>query len=275
MNANIKDLFSLEGRVAIVTGGNGGIGKAFACALASKGASIVVAARNQTKTAQTIKEIKKNYGTRVLGTEVDLLHEEQIDAMVKKVLEDFGRIDILVNNAGIAEGKKPQDVSINEWDRVLNTNLRGTFLCSRAVYPHMKAKGGGKIINIGSMASIFGSALLPAYSASKGGIVQLTKSLAVAWAPDNIQVNVILPGWYKTNLGEEARKADTTHESRIASLTPMGRWGETHELGGAAIFLASHASDFVTGVELPVDGGYSICLNGMDGPFSPPIVVSK
>jgi 2-deoxy-D-gluconate 3-dehydrogenase len=266
----MNDLFSLEGRVAIVTGGNGGIGKAIACALASKGAGIAVAARNQTKTARAVKEIKESFGVSAQGIEVDLLHEEQIDLMVKKVMEVFGRIDILVNNAGIAEGKKPQDVSINDWDRVLNTNLRGTFLCARAVYPHMKDKGGGKIINIGSMASIFGSAFLPAYSASKGGIVQLTKSLAVAWAPDNIQVNAILPGWYKTGLGEEARKTDSTHERRIASLTPMGRWGKTNELGGAAIFLASSASDFVTGVELPVDGGYSISLNGMDGPFSPP-----
>jgi 2-deoxy-D-gluconate 3-dehydrogenase len=271
----MDDLFSLKGRVAIVTGGNGGIGKAIASALASQGAGIVVAARNRTKTARTIKEIKKAYGVRVLGIEVDLLHEEQIDAMVKKAMEALGRIDILVNNAGIAEGKKPQEVSTGEWDRVLNTNLRGAFLCSKAVYPHMKGMGGGKIINIGSMASIFGSAFLSAYSASKGGIAQLTKSLAVAWAPDNIQVNAILPGWYKTDLGGDARKADPTHEGRIASLTPMGRWGETRELGGAAIFLASHASDFVTGVELPVDGGYSICLNGMDGPFSPPIVRTK
>jgi 2-deoxy-D-gluconate 3-dehydrogenase len=271
----MNDLFSLEGRVAIVTGGNGGIGKAIACALASKGASIAVAARNQTKTAKAVKEIKESFGVSVQGIEVDLLHEEQIDAMVKKVMEVLGRIDILVNNAGIAEGKKPQDVSINDWDRVLNTNLQGAFLCARAVYPYMKARGGGKIINIGSMASIFGSAFLPAYSASKGGIVQLTKSLAVAWAPDNIQVNAILPGWYKTGLGEEARKTDSTHEGRIASLTPMGRWGKTNELGGAALFLASPASDFVTGVELPVDGGYSISLNGMDGPFPPPSTRNK
>jgi 2-deoxy-D-gluconate 3-dehydrogenase len=266
----MKDLFSLEGKVAIVTGGNGGIGEAIARALASKGADIAVAARNRAKTAKAVNKIKKDYGVRALGIELDVLDERQIEDMAKKVREAFGHIDILVNNSGIAEGKKPMEVSAGEWDKVLGTNLRGAFLCAKTVYPHLKAAGGGKIINIGSMTTIFGSSFLAAYGASKGGLAQLTKSLAVAWAPDNIQVNIILPGWYKTDLGEEARKADPTHEGRIVAATPMGRWGEVQELGGAAIFLSSHASDFVTGVELPVDGGYSICLNGMDGPFPPP-----
>ena len=271
----MNHLFKLDGKVAIVTGGNGGIGKAIATALASYGANIVIAARNKSKTAEAAKEIADDYKVRVMGLELDVLREEQIDSMVKRVENDFGRIDILVNNAGIAEGKKPQDVSTAEWDTVLNTNLRGTFLCSKAVYPVFKAAKSGKIINIGSMASIFGSSLLPAYAASKGGIVQLTKSLAIAWAADNIQVNAILPGWFKTDLGQEAREADPTHEGRIAALTPTARWGSLHELGGASFFLASHASDFVTGVSLPVDGGYSICLNGMDGPFYPTELPTK
>jgi 2-deoxy-D-gluconate 3-dehydrogenase len=264
----MSTLFDLSEKVAIVTGGNRGIGKALALALASHGADIIIAARNQTKTAEAIKEIKKSYGVRVEGIEVDVLREEQIIAMVKKAVEAFGKIDILVNNSGIAEIKRPEDLTSEEWDRVLGTNLRGAFLCSKAAYPHLKAAGGGKIINIGSIASIFGCSLLPAYAASKGGVVQLTKSLAVAWAADNIQVNAILPGWYKTELGGGPKEPNAAYDKRISSLTPMGRFGETHELGGAAIFLASHASDFITGASIPVDGGYSVCLSALDGPFA-------
>jgi 2-dehydro-3-deoxy-D-gluconate 5-dehydrogenase len=264
----MSNLFDLSRKVAVITGGDKGIGKALALALASHGANIVVAARNQTKTAETVKEINKTHGVRAEGIELDVLKDTMIVDAVKKAVKAFGKINILINNSGIAEGKKPQDVSTEEWDRVLSTNLRGAFLLSKEVYPHMKSAGGGKIINIGSMASIFGCGVLPAYASSKGGIVQLTKSLAVAWAPDNIQVNAILPGWYKTDLGGELKGSDEAHDKRIRALTPMGRFGETHELGGAAIFLASQASNFITGASIPVDGGYSVCLNGLDGPFA-------
>ena len=266
----MNNMFSLEGKVAIVTGGNGGLGKAIASAFASMGANITIAARNRTKIEQAIKEITATYGVMALGIETDVVQEEQINSMVKKTADTFGRIDILVNDAGIAEGKEPLSVSTAEWDAVIDTNLRSAFLCSKAVYPYMKAVGGGKIINIGSMASILGSSVLPAYAASKGGIVQLGRSLAVAWAADNIQVNAILPGWCKTDLGKEVREADPTFEGRIASLVPMGRYGEAPELGGAAVFLASQASSYVTGVALPVDGGFSSVLRGFDGPFPPP-----
>ncbi|HUT42795.1 MAG TPA: SDR family oxidoreductase, partial [Desulfobacterales bacterium] len=147
---------------------------------------------------------------------------------------------------------------MSEWDEILRVNLRGVFLCSQAVYPSMKKSGGGKIINIGSMTSIFGSAKMAPYGASKGGVVQMMRSLAVAWAPDNIQVNTILPGWINTDLAIQARKDLPGLEERVKERTPVGRWGETQDLAGAAIFLAAPASDFVTGVALPVDGGFSI-----------------
>lgn len=254
----MKDLFSLEGKVAIVTGGNGGIGKAIARGLASRGASIVIAARNESKTAEAAREIKEESGVPVLAVQIDLLQEAQITPMVTKILDTFGEINILVNNAGINIRKMPQELTTPEWDAVINTNLRSPFWCSQAIYPALKAAGGGKIINIGSMMSLFGGVLMAPYGASKGGIVQLTRSLAVAWAPDNIQVNAILPGWFKTEIGRQWRESDPNIEHRITSRTPAGRWGEIHELAGASIFLASPASDFVTGIALPVDGGYSI-----------------
>jgi len=256
----MKDLFSLKGKVAVVTGGNGGIGKAIARGLAGMGANIVVAARNEAKTKEAVTEIHEAFGTQVIGVRVDLRQEEQIRALATKARETFGRIDILVNNAGTNIRKLPQDYTAAEWDEVLDTNLRGAFLCSQAVYPAMKAAGGGKVINIGSMTSLFGGAKLAAYGTSKGGIVQMTRSLAVAWAPDNIQVNAILPGFINTELTRQARKELLGLEERVISRTPVDRWGEPDELIGPAIFLASHAADFLTGVALPVDGGYSIMI---------------
>jgi len=256
----MKGLFSLKDKVAVVTGGNGGIGKAIARGLAGMGANIVIAARNEAKTKEAVTEIHKEFGTKVIGVKVDIRQEEQIRALAAKARETFGRIDILVNNAGTNIRKLPQDYTAAEWDEVLDTNLRGAFLCSQAVYPAMKAAGGGKVINIGSMTSIFGGAKLAAYGTSKGGIVQMTRSLAVAWAPDNIQVNAILPGWIDTELTRQARKELLGLEERVISRTPVGRWGEPDELIGPAIFLASHAADFLTGVALPVDGGYSIMI---------------
>jgi 2-deoxy-D-gluconate 3-dehydrogenase len=256
----MNDWFSLQHRVAIVTGGNGGIGKAIARSLAAAGSDVVIAARNQAKTAEAVGDIQQEFGTRVIGVPVDLREEAQIRALAAQALEAFGRIDILVNNAGTNIRKLPQDYTAAEWDEVLDINLRGAFLCSQAVYPAMKAAGRGKVINIGSMTSIFGGAKLAPYGTSKGGIVQLTRSLAVAWAPDNIQVNAILPGFINTNLTRQARKEIPGLEERVISRTPVGRWGEPDEVAGAAVFLASRAADFVTGVALPVDGGYSVML---------------
>lgn len=254
----MNGLFNLEGKVAIVTGGNGGIGKGIAQGFAAMGADIVIVARKPEKTDSAAKEIRAAFDIRVLGLVFDVAREEQVRKMAAHVLDEFGRIDILVNNAGINIRKMPQDFTVNEWDDVLSANLRSAFLCSNAVYPAMKAAGGGKIINIGSMTSIFGGAKLATYGASKGGIVQMARSIACAWAPDNIQVNAILPGWIDTEMTQQARRDIPGLNERVTSRTPAARWGEPNDLIGAAIFLASSASDFVTGVALPVDGGYSI-----------------
>lgn len=256
----MTDLFSLQNKVAIVTGGNGGIGKGIARGFAAVGADIVIAARNQAKTDETAREIKNEFGVQVLGLQVNVRHDDEIRAMVTQVLDRLRRIDILLNNAGINIRNMPQDYLVEEWDEILDTNLRSAFLCSKAVYPAMKEAGGGKIISIGSMTSIFGGAKLAPYGTSKGGIVQLTRSLAVAWAPDNIQVNAILPGWINTDLTRQARKELPGLNERVLARTAVGRWGEPDDLAGAAIFLASSTSDFVTGVALPVDGGFSIMI---------------
>jgi 2-deoxy-D-gluconate 3-dehydrogenase len=256
----MKEMFGLSGKVAIVTGGNGGIGKAIASAMASAGADIVIAARNESKTAAAVREIQQASGTRVVGTKADLRREADIQAIAAKALEAFRRVDILVNNAGTNIRKLPQEYTPAEWDEVLDINLRGAFLCSQAVYPAMKSAGGGKIINIGSMTSIFSGAKLAAYSTSKGGIVQMTRSLAVAWALDNIQVNAILPGFINTDLTRLGRKEIPGLEERVTSRTPVGRWGEPEEVAGAAVFLASPAADFITGAALPVDGGFSVMI---------------
>lgn len=256
----MSDLFSLKGKVAIVTGGNGGIGKGISLGFAEMGGDIVIAARNQEKIEAASNEISEKFGVQVLGVPFDVRQEKEIQDMVEKVLDHFGRIDILVNNAGMNIRKMPQDYQIEEWDAVLDVNLRSPFLLCNAVYPVMKKAGGGKIINIGSMTSIFGGGKLAPYGTSKGGIVQLTRSLAVAWAPDNIQVNAILPGWIDTDLTKKARIDLPGLHERVLSRTPAGRWGEPDDMAGTAVFLASRASDFVTGVGLPLDGGFSVMI---------------
>jgi 2-dehydro-3-deoxy-D-gluconate 5-dehydrogenase len=169
-----------------------------------------------------------------------------------------GRLDILINNAGMNIRKPVHQLELAEWRQVIDTNLTSAYLCCHAAYPLFKAAGGGKIINIGSMMSIFGASFAPAYGASKGGLVQLTKSTAVAWARDNIQVNAVLPGWIDTELTQNARKqVDGLHEN-VLRRTPAGRWGTIDDMEGIAVFLASPASDFVTGTAIPVDGGFAI-----------------
>jgi 2-deoxy-D-gluconate 3-dehydrogenase len=245
--------FDLTGKVAIVTGGNGGIGFGIAQGLANAGVAIVIAARDPDKNARAVATLQDT-GVKALSISTDVRDEASVQGMVHAAAEAFGRVDILVNNAGINIRRAPQDYTLEEWQQVLLTNLTGVFLCSRAVYPFMVKTGGGKIINIGSMTSIFGSNVSPAYAATKGGVVQFTKSLAIFWAKDNIQVNVILPGWIHTDLTASASSARYRF---IQARIPHGRWGEPDELAGAAVFLASRASDYVTGIALPVDGGYT------------------
>jgi 2-deoxy-D-gluconate 3-dehydrogenase len=253
----MNQYFDLKGRVAIVTGGNGGLGLGMALGLAGAGAEIVVAARDEKKNAEAVRRIEE-LGVRAVAMPVDVTQEADVIGMVTDSVAALGRVDILVNNAGTSVRKQPQDISIDEWDRVQNVNLRSGFLASREVYPHMKAQGGGKIINIGSMFSLFGSDYVAPYAASKGGLVQLTKSLAVAWAPDNIQVNAVLPGWFITNLTSVIPKRFPERYEAISSRIPAGRWGEPEELQGAVVFLASRASAYVTGAVLTVDGGYAV-----------------
>jgi len=251
-------LFDLSGKVAIVTGGNGGLGLGMALGLAGAGSNIVVAARNMDKTAQALNQIKE-LGVKAIGLKVDVNQESDINEMVNQTVEALGRVDILVNNAGMTVRKEPEDLETVEWDQVLDVNLRAAFLAARAVYPHMKSQQAGKIINIGSMFSVFGGGGSGApYSASKGGLVQLSKSLAVAWAKDNIQSNAILPGWFMTELTSTVPLTQPERYDLISRRIPHGRWGEPEELQGAVVFLASRASDYVTGAVLNVDGGYSV-----------------
>jgi 2-deoxy-D-gluconate 3-dehydrogenase len=250
-------VFDLKGRVAIVTGGNGGIGLGMARGLSNAGARIVVAGRDAGKSQAAVQELTAR-GGEAHAVAADVTDERAVGRLVEATLERFGRLDVLVNNAGINIRKPVHELALEEWRRVLDTNLTSAFLCSRAAYPAFKSAGGGKIINIGSMMSIFGASFAPVYSASKGGIVQLTKSTAVAWARDNIQVNAVLPGWIDTALTQNARREVPGLNDNVLRRTPAGRWGTIDDMAGVAVFLASPASDFVTGAVIPVDGGYSI-----------------
>jgi 2-deoxy-D-gluconate 3-dehydrogenase len=250
-------LFDLKGRVALVTGGNGGIGLGMARGLAQAGAAIAVAGRNQAKSEVAAADLAK-LGVATAVVTGDVTDEGQCQRMVDETVQRLGRLDILINNAGINIRKPPQELSIAEWKEVIDTNLTSTFVCSQIAYPVMKAVKGGKIINIGSMLSIFGAAFAPAYGASKGGVVQLTKSMATAWAKDNIQVNAVLPGWIDTDLTRSAREQVKGLNTMVLMRTPTGRWGNPDDLSGIAVFLASRGSDFVTGTAIPVDGGYSV-----------------
>lgn len=252
-----KQAFDLSGRVALVTGGNGGIGLGMAEGLAKAGASIAIAARDQAKMDDARAKLEK-LGAEVITVGVDVGDQTSIDKMVAEVAARFGRIDVLVANAGINVRKPPEEYAAEEWQKILNVNLNGPFFCAQAVYPHMKKQGSGKIITIGSMASIFGLPFASAYASTKGGIVQMTRVLATAWAKDNIQANAILPGWIDTDLTKRARKDIDGLHDRVADRTPAGRWGDPEDFAGIAVFLASAASDFVTGTAIPVDGGYSV-----------------
>ncbi|HWM76462.1 MAG TPA: glucose 1-dehydrogenase [Methylomirabilota bacterium] len=249
--------FDLKGRVAVVTGGNGGIGLGMGRGLAEHGAAVVVAARNREKSARAVAELR-GLGAQAEAIDVNVDDEASVDALIKATLASFGRLDVLINNAGINIRKPAESLALAEWRQVIDTNLTSAFLASRACHPVMKKQGGGKIINIGSMMSIFGASFAPAYGASKGGIVQLTRAMAAGWAVDNIQVNAVLPGWIDTELTRNAREQIAGLHDNVLRRTPAKRWGVEQDMAGVAVFLASSASDFVTGTAIPVDGGYSI-----------------
>ena len=249
--------FDLRGKVAIVTGGNGGIGLGMARGLADAGADIAVVGRNEAKSKAAVEDLRKR-GVKAIAVATDVTDRAAIEAMIARVVKDLGRIDVLVNNAGMSIRKPPHELELDEWNKVIDTNLTSAFLCSKLAYPHLKASGNGKVINIGSMMSIFGASFATAYAASKGGIVQYTRACANAWAPDNIQVNAILPGWIDTDLTRGARQQVSGLHERVLARTPAGRWGDIDDFAGIAVFLASPASNFVTGTAIPVDGGFSV-----------------
>ena len=253
------DLFNLQGKVAIVTGGNSGIGLGMARGLADAGAAVALAARTVEKSEKVAAEITSS-GGNAFAVECDVTSGESIGAMVKTTLDHCGHIDILVNNAGTNIRKEPEELTYEEWRHVIDTNLDSAFRCSTACLPAMIEAGGGKILNNGSMLSIFGSSWGAPYAASKGGMVQFTKSLAVAWAKHNIQVNCFLPGFIDTPLTQTARQQLEGLHEKVLARTPADRWGSPDDFRGLAVFLGSQASNYVTGTAIPVDGGFSVKL---------------
>jgi len=250
---NLK-LFDLSGRMALVTGGNGGLGRAIALAFAGAGASVAILGRNAEKNEKALAELKK-LGARAIAIEADITERAQVEPSVARAERELGPVDILVNNAGIGLIKPSLEVPVEEWDRVLAINLTACFLMSQAAGRSMAKRKKGKIINISSIYGLFGNAVAPSYSATKGALINLTKSMAIELAPANVQVNAIVPGYFHTELTDAFKHLPFYNE--LIRRVPAGRWGEPEELAGAAIFLASSASDFVTGTYLVVDGGFA------------------
>ena len=249
-------LFDLTGNVAVITGGNGGIGRSIAIGLAQAGASVAIFGRNDAKNKATLSELKE-IGVPAMALKIDITKRTELAPAIKKVEQELGSISILVNNAGIAvlSGGILNETE-EEWDGLIEVQLNAVFLLSKLVAKSMVENKKGKIINIGSMYSFFGSSFAPSYSTAKGAVIQLTKSMAIELAPYNIQVNAIAPGWFVTDMTAAVQTMPLNDE--IIMRTPAGRWGQPEELVGAAVFLASKASDFVTGETIRVDGGYAI-----------------
>ncbi len=259
--ASASSPFELGGRVAVITGGNRGIGRSIALGMARAGAAIAVLARSEEKNSQVLAELKA-LGVPAMALHLDVTARETLSGAIDAVEAALGGIDILVNNAGVATVTGGiLNESPEVWDTTLATHLDATFLLSKYAAASMVKRKRGKIINLASMYSYFGAGMFPSYGAAKGAIVQLTKAMAVELAPHHIQVNAIAPGWIATEMTAIAREnADYAEFNKmILARTPAARWGESDEVAGAAVFLASAAADFITGVTLPVDGGYSIC----------------
>jgi NAD(P)-dependent dehydrogenase (short-subunit alcohol dehydrogenase family) len=252
---NVKQLFDLTGRVAVITGGSIGLGRQMAEGLAEMGANLVLCARKKERCEEAAQQLAQ-LGVKTMAATCDVKDPASVKQLVDDAMEKFGRIDILINNAGISWGAPVETMTLADWNKVLETNLTGTFLCSQAAGKVMIAQGSGKIINVASVAGIAGA---PAdavqaigYHASKGGVIAFTKDLACKWAQHNIQVNALAPGWFPTHMSDRLleKKADY-----FLSHIPLRRFGTDYDLKGAAVFLASEASAYVTGHTLVVDGG--------------------
>jgi NAD(P)-dependent dehydrogenase (short-subunit alcohol dehydrogenase family) len=250
------DLFNLQGRVALITGASKGLGKALARGLAKAGANLALCARNMDELQQTKNDMQQ-LGVRAEVFQMDVLNKESIQKAVNSAIGTFRQIDILVNNAGINIRKQVLDLQEQEWDQVLNTNLKGYFLVAQAVVPNMIERRKGKVINMASILGAVGLENQSPYASSKGGVIQLTKVMALEWARHGINVNAIGPTYFETPLVATLRN-DPERFRFINERTPMGRWGQPEELEGTVIFLASKASDFITGQTIFVDGGWTI-----------------
>jgi NAD(P)-dependent dehydrogenase (short-subunit alcohol dehydrogenase family) len=250
------DIFKLDGRVALITGGNRGLGFAMAQALAEAGADVVVTSRQQEKAKESAATLARATGRHALGLAVDVTHAEQVESMVQAVVKEFGRIDILINNAGINIRKPIEEFDEVSWDLVQDTNLKAPFLCSRAVARYMKEQRYGRVINVSSMLGIVALPERGAYCSSKGGLLQLTKVLALEWASYNITVNALCPGPFATELNIPVMSNPQASQFFLNHIA-LGRWGQPEEIKGAIVFLASNASSFMTGAALVVDGGWT------------------
>ena len=250
------NLFDLSGKVAVVSGAGRGIGKAIALALAGAGADVVVFSRTVEQFNETVREIEAT-GCKALGMRVDVCEREDIDAVVSATLDTFGHLDILVNNAGLSPSyTRVERVKEEHWDQIMDVNVKGAFLCSQRVIPVMKEQGKGVIINVASVAGMLALYKCSAYTASKGALIQLTRTMALELAPFNIRVNALCPGFVSTEMTDELLD-NPKEQQRIIARSPMGRVGEPEEIAPAAVFLASDATSYMTGATLCVDGGWS------------------
>lgn len=253
----MNNLFDLTGKAAIVTGAARGLGRAFAIGLAAAGADVL--ASDVLDTSETVVEIKKS-GRKAVGIKIDVTKKADIEKMVAAAVSEFGKVDILVNNAGIVRSAPAENMSEKDWDDVINVNLKGQFLCAQAVGKQMIAqKKGGRIVNIASVAGILGSAASASYCASKAGVILMTKTMAIEWAPHGIRVNAVCPGIFTTDMTVDFLK-DPNFAQMIKTRIPMGRTGNPEELAGTVLYLASEASSYTTGHALVADGGWTVGL---------------